>query len=129
MHLISSPEYPRIMVLWKMMENPLKVTKYILLSCLQEVLGLEHLFLKNMSVNSKVLYVITPFEQTIRSSMVGQLSFDLQEFLAFLQSNLLMSLPFPFLSYEPRCEKTGLWGFRPGPTQTGLYSRKRWLEA
>ena len=24
--------------------------------------------------------------------------------------------------YEPHCEKTGLRGFRPGPTQTGLYS-------
>ena len=23
---------------------------------------------------------------------------------------------------EPRCEKTGLRGFRPGPTQTRLYS-------
>ena len=33
------------------------------------------------------------------------------------------------LSYEPRCEKTGLRGFRPGPTQTGLYSHRRWLEA
>ena len=31
-------------------------------------------------------------------------------------------------SYEPRCEKTGLWGFRPGPTQTGLYNDRRWLE-
>ena len=31
--------------------------------------------------------------------------------------------------YEPRCEKTGLRGFRPGPTQTGLYSHRRWLEA
>ena len=30
---------------------------------------------------------------------------------------------------EPRCEKTGLWGFRRGPTQTGLYSQRRWLEA
>ena len=30
---------------------------------------------------------------------------------------------------EPRCEKTGLRGFRPGPTQTGLYSHRRWLEA
>ena len=29
--------------------------------------------------------------------------------------------------YEPRCEKTGLRGFRPGPTQTGLYSHRRWL--
>ena len=24
--------------------------------------------------------------------------------------------------YGPRCEKTGLRGFRPGPTQTGLFS-------
>ena len=30
---------------------------------------------------------------------------------------------------EPRCEKTGLRGFRPGPIQTGLYSYTRWLEA
>ena len=30
---------------------------------------------------------------------------------------------------EPRREKTGLRGFRPGPTQTGLYSHTRWLEA
>ena len=32
-------------------------------------------------------------------------------------------------SYEPRCEKTGLRGFWPGPTQTGLYCHRRWLEA
>ena len=31
--------------------------------------------------------------------------------------------------YESRCEKTGLRGFRPGPTQTRLYSQRRWLEA
>ena len=30
---------------------------------------------------------------------------------------------------EPRCEKTGLRGFRPGPIQTRLYSHMRWLEA
>ena len=28
-------------------------------------------------------------------------------------------------TYEPRCEKTGLWGFRPGPTQTRLYNHRR----
>ena len=33
------------------------------------------------------------------------------------------------LEYEPHREETGLQGFRPGPTQTGLYSHKRWLEA
>ena len=26
---------------------------------------------------------------------------------------------------EPCCEKTSLLGFRPGPTQTGLYSHRR----
>ena len=31
--------------------------------------------------------------------------------------------------FESRYEKTGLQGFRPGPTQTGLYSHRRWLEA
>ena len=30
---------------------------------------------------------------------------------------------------EPGCEKTGLRGFRPSPTQTGLYNNRRWLEA
>ena len=35
----------------------------------------------------------------------------------------------PLLLYEPRCEKTGLRGFRPGPTQTRLYNHTRWLEA
>ena len=29
----------------------------------------------------------------------------------------------------PRCENTGLRGFRPGPTQTGLYSHRSWQEA
>ena len=33
-----------------------------------------------------------------------------------------------YSSYEPRCEKTCLRGFRLGPTQTGLYSHRRWLE-
>ena len=32
-------------------------------------------------------------------------------------------------TFEPRCEKTGLRGFRPGPTQTELCSHRRWIEA
>ena len=31
--------------------------------------------------------------------------------------------------YEPHCEKTGLRGFQPCPTQTGLYNQRRWLDA
>ena len=30
---------------------------------------------------------------------------------------------------EPHCDKTGLRGFRPGSTQTRLYSLRKWLEA
>ena len=33
------------------------------------------------------------------------------------------------LTNEPRCERTGIWGFRPGLTQTGLYSHRSRLEA
>ena len=29
----------------------------------------------------------------------------------------------------PRREKTGLRGFQPGPTQTGLYNQRKWLDA
>ena len=38
-------------------------------------------------------------------------------------------LPCLLFLNEPRSEKTGLRGFRPGPTQIGLYSNRRWLEA
>ena len=33
------------------------------------------------------------------------------------------------VNYEPRCEKTGIRGFRPGPTRTRLYNHTRWPEA
>ena len=34
----------------------------------------------------------------------------------------ITSASFRGILIEPRSEKTGLRGFRPGPTQTGLYS-------
>ena len=43
--------------------------------------------------------------------------------------NLIMLKNTPYHIYEPRYEKTGRRGFRPGPTLTGLYIHKRWLEA
>ena len=39
------------------------------------------------------------------------------------------SLLFTYGINEPRCEKTGLRDFPPGPTQTRLCSHRRWLEA
>ena len=41
---------------------------------------------------------------------------------------LTLGLDSQVKSIEPRSEKTGLRGFRPGPTQTGMYSHRRWLE-
>ena len=43
--------------------------------------------------------------------------------------NLIMLKNTPYHIYEPRYEKTGHRGFQPGPTLTGLYIHKRWLEA
>ena len=31
--------------------------------------------------------------------------------------------------YEPLHHKTKNFGYRPGPTQTGLYKHRRWLQA
>ena len=39
----------------------------------------------------------------------------------FVQANEHLCFSLPGL-YESSCEKTGLRDFRPGPTQTGLYS-------
>ena len=43
-----------------------------------------------------------------------------------LSLNIIAAVSFKI---EPRCKKTGLRGFRPGPTQTGLYSYRRCLGA
>ena len=41
------------------------------------------------------------------------------------ESCIVVSLKAFIKTNEPRCEKTGFQGFRPGPTQTGLYSHRR----
>ena len=45
-----------------------------------------------------------------------------------LKSRILRKTRQLSILYEPRCEKTGLRGFRPGQTQTSLYIHRRWLE-
>ena len=49
--------------------------------------------------------------------------------LFVLCQRVLYSLDLRTSTFEPRYEKTGLRGFRPGLTQTGLYNHIRWLEA
>ena len=46
------------------------------------------------------------------------LSFNFETDVIWLVGNF--SCPVVVFIIEPRCEKTGLRGFRPGPTQTGL---------
>ena len=58
------------------------------------------------------------------------LNANIQKLLEEKQQNQVsIVLRKPICIFEPRCEKTGLRGFRPGPTQTGLYCHRRWLEA
>ena len=46
----------------------------------------------------------------------------------FIGKYLNILTPIYFAINEPLCEKTGLRGFPPGPTQTGLYIHRKWLE-
>ena len=71
----------------------------------------------------------TPGKQTLNSGM-GE-SDDVVEESPEKQVKGTITCDFPTIKYllnEPR-EKTGLRGFRPGLTQTRLYSYRRWLEA
>ena len=49
--------------------------------------------------------------------------------LAAAEAHSILLIDYVDDRYEPRCEKTGLRGFRPGPTQTGLYSHRRCIES
>ena len=51
---------------------------------------------------------------------------DVQPILTKTETQVSVIIPQTFmLTYEPRHEKTGLQGFRPGPTQTALYRHRR----
>ena len=59
-------------------------------------------------------------------------AFDIIVNFLFLDCDVLVALLMVLESaiiIEPRREKTGLRDFRPGPTQTGLYSHRSKLEA
>ena len=49
--------------------------------------------------------------------------------MLFLRRGLAVAGQAVRYTYEPRHEKTGFPGFRPGPTQTGLYKLRKELEA
>ena len=63
-------------------------------------------------------------------SIIFEKMVDSAVFLAFWAfSTSEQSPPVPYWNrYKPRRQKTGLRGFRPGPTQTRLGNHRRWLE-
>ena len=65
--------------------------------------------------------------QTDRPKPICLLNFFEDELLNFFEDEGIIDTA--SFKYESRCEKTGLRGFCPGPTQTGLCSHIRWLEA
>ena len=71
---------------------------------------------KYLSVIRKTCLAVT-HERELSNSLLSKMS----QRLVVHSDVLLLS--------GPRCEKTGLRGFRPGPTQTRLYSYRRWIEA
>ena len=68
------------------------------------------------------------YERVILYQKQGSLDEAVEDFYS-LDPTEVLQVGFRLSSYEPRSEKTGHRGFRPGPTQTGLYSHRRWLEA
>ena len=63
------------------------------------------------------------------TKIIFQLSSDTHPIYTYAISVSPFCMEPSLFTFERRCEKTGLRGFRPGPTQTGLYSHRRWLEA
>ena len=49
--------------------------------------------------------------------------------LTIVWFSIVMAPKMIILLHEPVHDKTNNLGFRPGPTQTGLYKHRRWLEA
>ena len=66
------------------------------------------------------------YERVILYQKQGSLDEAVEDFYS-LDPTEVLKVGFRLSSYEPRSEKTGLRGFRPGPTKTGLYSHRRWL--
>ena len=74
-----------------------------------------------------ILYIFLKFKNLL--SLASLVSREDRRFEFYLFENSKRQFLPRRSSYETRCEKTGLRGFRPGPTQIGLYSHRRWLEA
>ena len=80
-----------------------------------------------MSPNLEIVFIYENYPQVINYCIFQVFNIRYPEMHNVQDAKCaISSIVYP---YEPRCEKTGLRGFRPSPTQTGLYNHRNWLEA
>ena len=90
---------------------------------------LNYVFLSSEGIKPDTRQAINIYR--LSYSFVGFVCVQVCDHCSSMQLDIIMS-PFyvPMLTQnEPRRQKTGLRGFRPGPTQIGLGNHRRWLEA
>ena len=90
---------------------------------------LNYVFLSSEGIKPDTRQAINIYR--LSYSFVGFVCVQVFDHCSSMQLDIIMS-PFyvPMLTQnEPRRQKTGLWGFRPGPTQIRLGNHRRWLEA
>ena len=78
--------------------------------------------------NERLKHLVQEAEEKAESSelQINSISREYRTLLEGKEVNMTRQQLVRFSSvYEPHCEKTCLWGFRPGSTQTGLCSRRR----
>ena len=90
---------------------------------------LNYVFLSSEGIKPDTRQAINIYR--LSYSFVGFVCVQVCDHCSSMQLDIIMS-PFyvPMLTQnEPPRQKTGLRGFRPGPTQIGLGNHRRWLEA
>ena len=76
-----------------------------------------------------VVYVIDILVSNVKAEIKFEFIISVMVKLKLISRYQSSQFPDVFKTYEPRREKTGLRGFRPGLTQTGLYKLRKELEA
>ena len=90
---------------------------------------LGYMFKNLLTLKDNCFKADIPIRPTIE--LIQNLMFVMIKRLCWYRPNISLHFKLMDASHrltEPRCEKTGLRCFRPGPTQTRLYSHRGWLK-
>ena len=86
------------------------------MSCVNRIFFKSLIMCCQLIVHSEILYTHCKVYETNFVTSPSDKTFN----IGFISMTLFM--------YELHHEKTRLQGFQPGPTHTGLYNHRRWLE-